>query len=357
MDARENPLLTLQQLGQSVWLDGVTPELIASGEFRRLIEEDGVSGFTASTAAFDGSSRVPRPNQEGTAWRHLTVRNVADAADLLGPAYTRSSGSDGFASLEVSPHLAHDSKGMLEEARELWRAVYRPNVMIGVPGTQAGLPVIRQLTADGINVNVTMVFGINRYWESCDAYCDGLEDRLGAGKSIDRIASVANFPLNPIDARIDSMLETLVPNDPAAKVRLAGKAGIACARMVYQDFKTISSLRRFREMVSRGAQMQRPVWTATRARSPAESATKYIEPLIGPGTVCAMSPDTLAAFREHGRSAPALHNGFAEAEDVMTCLRQLGIECEAVAQELGVDAIAASLRATDGALPAPGVAA
>lgn len=352
MGVRENPLHKLQHLGQSVWLDGVTPALIASGGFRRLIEEDGVSGFTASTAALRGSSCAPRSGHEGTAWQHLTVRDVADAADLLWPVYTRTGGANGFASIEVSPHLAYDTGGMLEEARELWHSAYRPNLMIAVPATRAGLPVIRQLIAEGISVNVTMLFGSVRYREAFDAYCDGLEDRLAAGMSVADVASVASFPLGLIDAHFDALLEVVARNKPHEAARLAGRAAVACATYAYADFHLLATNKRCKKLGAIGAQLQRPLWVCSLPGNPAEPATRYIEPLIGPDTISAMSPGTLAIYRENGRPATTLYKGFVDADAVMTDLGKLNIDWDTVAQELELKAIAASLANSDSAFPA-----
>lgn len=352
MDATENPLRTLQHLGQSVWLDGVTPALIASGELRRLIEEDGISGFTASTAAFQDGSCVARPGHEGANWQHLTVRDVADAADLLWPVYARTGAANGFACIEVSPHLAYDTEGMLEEARELWHSVYRRNLMIAVPATRAGLPVIRRLIADGISVNVTMLFGSFRYREAFGAYCDGLEDRLAAGLPITDIASVASFPLGLIDAHFDALLEGIARKEPDAAARLAGRAAISCATYVYADFHLLAANKRCKKLSAIGAQLQRPLWACSLPDDPAASAARYVELLIGPDTVTAMSPGTLAFYRENGHPATTLRRGFVDADAVMTDLGRLNIDWDAVAEELEIRATAASLANSDRAFPA-----
>lgn len=346
---KPSPLHKLQQFGQSVWLDGLSPQMIASGALEQLIREDGVSGVVASSVALGKPPQSHMAGENPAAWRQLSLRDIADAADLLWPVYEETHATNGFVSMEVSPHLAHDTEAMLDEARELWHAVYRPNVMIGVPGTRAGLPVIRRLIADGISVNVTMLFGADRYREAFDACCDGLEDRLAAGMFIEEIASVASFPLSLIDTHIDAMLEAVAQEHPAEAACLAGKAAIASARVIYQDFRMMAANRRWKRLTALGAQVQRPLWVSSHPGSPMETTYQYIEPLIGLDTVCAMSPEMLAAYRDNGQPTQTLRKGFPEAETIMADLAKLLIDHETMAQNREIEAIATSLAAVDGA--------
>lgn len=344
-----NPLAAIRSFGQSVWLDYLGRELIDSGGLRRLIEDDGVSGVTSNPAIFEraiagGSAYdavIARLTSEGkdpaTIYRHLTLGDVAAAADLLRPLHEVTAGADGFVSLEVSPHLAYDSEGTVREARELWAALDRPNVLIKVPATRAGLPAVRRLVAEGINVNVTLLFGLARYREVAEAYLAGLEARLQAKRSLRGVASVASFFLSRIDTLVDSLLEEIAKRggpDTTKAARLEGEAAVASAKLAYRDYQAIFSDKRFRSLADRGARPQRLLWASTSTKNPAYPDTKYVEPLIGPDTVNTMPLETLDAYRDHGRPAATLSADVGRAEAVLAGLREVGIGIDAIAQQL-----------------------
>ncbi len=351
---KANALQRLRSLGQSVWIDYLDRDMIDSGRLRRLIEEDGVAGATTNPAIFekaiDGGAvydEVIRAfagqgEDARMIYRRLTVGDVADAAALLYPRYEASDGMDGFVSLEVSPHLAHDSDGTLREARELWAALDRPNVMIKVPATRAGLPAIRTLIEEGINVNATLLFAPQRYREVADAYLAGMEDRLQGNRSLHGVASVASFFLSRIDTLADALLERIEKTGRAGAEEAAGlrgEAAIACANLAYRDYQTILSDRRFLALAERGARPQRLLWASTSTKNPQYADTKYVEPLVGPGTVSTMPLETLDAYRDHGCPDRTLSPDIAHAETVAVRLSELGISIDAIAQQLEEDGV------------------
>jgi len=258
-------------------------------------------------------------------------------ADLLRPAYDRRDGGDGFVSLEVSPHLAHDSAGTLIEARRLWTRVDRPNLFIKVPGTWEGLAAIRQLAAEGINVNVTLLFGLPRYRAVAEAYLDGLAERASRGLPLERVASVASFFLSRIDVLVDPQLEKIAQGG-GEKARdaasLVGESAIACAKVAREMYREILAGDRYTALAARGARPQRLLWASTGTKNPAYSDVKYLEPLIGPDTVNTAPLETIAAYRDHGRPALRLEQGTAEAGEVLERLAALGIDLAAVTQQL-----------------------
>ena len=346
---KPNALQRLRSFGQSVWVDYLDRELIDSGRLRRLIEEDGVAGATTNPAIFekaiDGGAvydqaikAFARQGEDARAiYRRLTVGDVADAAALLYPRYEASNGVDGFVSLEVSPHLAYDSDGTLREARELWAALARSNVMIKVPATRAGLPAIRTLVAEGINVNATLLFAPHRYREVADAYLAGLEDRLQGNRSLHGVASVASFFLSRIDTLADALLEQIAKMGGASAEKAAGlrgEAAIACAKLAYRDYHAVLSGQRFLALAERGARPQRLLWASTSAKNPQYRDTKYVEPLVGPGTVNTMPLETLDAYRDHGCPDRTLSPDVAHAESVAARLAELGVSIDTIAQQL-----------------------
>jgi len=352
---KPNPLLQLQDFGQSVWLDNLSRHLLTSGELRRLIEEDGLRGETSNPAIFekaideshDYDDAVRALAREGKSaaeiYQALTVDDIQRAADLFRPDYDRLDGRDGFVSLEVSPHLADDTAGSIAEARRLWAAVDRPNVFIKIPATRAGLPAISQLIGEGISINITLLFGLGRYSEVAEAYLAGLEARAAQDQPLERVASVASFFLSRIDVLVDPMLEkTIQAGGSRAEVArsLHGQVAIASAKMAYQIYKGIFSSDRFRHLEARGARSQRVLWASTGTKNPAYSDVKYIEPLIGSETVNTMPLETIDAYRDHGQPKARLEEDVAEAGRVLDRLPELGIDLGAVTQQLereGVD--------------------
>jgi transaldolase len=351
---RENPLLRLEQLGQSVWIDFLSRAMLVSGELVSLIQEDGVTGVTSNPAIFqkaiaessDYDAAIVELARQGLSageiYESLVVDDIRMTADLLRPVYDRLSGKDGFVSLEVSPHLARDSAGTVAEARRLWGRVDRPNIFIKVPGTREGLGAIRQLIGEGINVNVTLLFGLPRYRAVAEAYLDGLSERAARGLSLDRIFSVASFFLSRIDVLVDPLLAKLAQGEGRSAqmaASLKGETAIASAKIARKIYGEVIAEDRYRTLSARGAHPQRVLWASTGTKDPSYSDVKYIEPLIGGDTVNTMPLETLAAYREHGRPAARLEKGGQEAQQVLDRLAELGIDIDAVTQQLEEEGI------------------
>ena len=346
---KENPLLKIQDFGQSIWLDFLRRRMITSGELKGLIEKDGLRGITSNPKIFDdviaGShdydDHIRTLALEGKSteeiYAELTVKDVQDAADLFRPVFDESGGKSGFVSLEVNPHLARDVKATVSEARRLWRRLDRPNVFIKVPATEEGLKCIRQLISEGVNVNVTLLFGLPRYREVAQAYLSGLEDRAKNGKSLEGISSVASFFLSRIDVLVDPMLEEITADGgekAAPAVKAHGQVAIASAKEAYQIYKDIFAAQGFRGLEERGARPQRVLWASTSTKNPAYSDVKYVEPLIGPQTISTVPRETLDAYRDHGEPAPRLEDGIKEAREILGLLRELGIDIDRVTRQL-----------------------
>jgi transaldolase / glucose-6-phosphate isomerase len=344
-----NPLTKLETYGQSVWMDFLRRGMLKTGELARLIAEDGVAGITSNPSIFekaiagshdyDESIRVLALERrtEAEIYQKLTVDDMRAAADSFRDLYEKTAGGDGFVSLEVSPHLAHDTEGTIAEARRLWAAVGRPNLMIKVPGTPEGLPAIRRLIGEGINVNITLLFGLPRYREVAEAYLAGLEDLAAQDKKLDRIASVASFFLSRIDVLLDPELEKIVAAE-GEKAELAaavhGQTAIASAKVAYSIYRKIFYSDRFRALAARGARTQRLLWASTSTKNPAYSDLKYVEPLIGPETINTLPLETIIAYRDHGRPADRLADELDEARAALTALSRLGIDIDRTTQQL-----------------------
>jgi transaldolase len=346
---KDNPLVKVGAVGQSIWLDYISRRMIDSGELQRLIEDDGLKGVTSNPAIFqkaiagsaDYDPAIGSMARGGAGieaiYQALTVEDVGRAADLFRPLYDRLDGADGFVSLEVNPHLAHDTAGTVAEARRLWQALARPNVLIKVPATREGLPAIRQLISEGINVNVTLLFGLPRYREVAAAYIAGLEDRAAQGQRLERVASVASFFLSRIDVLLDPKLEKLVAaagSQARTAGDLVGQVAIASAKQAYAIYREIFGGDRFGKLAARGARPQRLLWASTSTKNPAYPDVKYVEPLIGPDTVNTLPPETLEAYRDHGDPAPRLTEGLDRAADVLKRLAELGIDLDQATRQL-----------------------
>jgi transaldolase/glucose-6-phosphate isomerase len=352
---KDNPLIKLHSLGQSIWLDFLRRGMLVSGQLQQLIDGDALMGMTSNPSIFekaiggshdyDDAIRVLALESKDVReiYETLTVEDVQRAADIFRPVYDETDGGDGFVSLEVSPHLAHDTKGTIAEARRLWAAVDRPNVLIKVPGTLEGLPAIQQLIGEGTNVNVTLLFGLPRYRQVAEAYIAGLEARAVRGLPLDHVASVASFFLSRIDVLVDPMLEGLMKGqDPSAELarRLHGQVAIASAKVAHEIFREISGSDRFGKLASKGARVQRLLWASTSTKNPAYSDVKYVEALIWPQTINTVPLETLDAYRDHGNPALRLEDGVAEARDVLQKLSEVNIDLDQVTQQLedeGVD--------------------
>jgi transaldolase len=344
-----NPLKELGTFGQSLWLDYIRRDLIASGKLRRLIEEDGIRGMTSNPSIFEKAIADSHDYDEDiraiafsgkgaeTIYETLSQQDVQKAADEFRPLYDRTDGKDGYVSLEVNPHLAHDTKGTIEEARRLWAALGRPNVLIKVPATANGLPAIQQLIGEGISVNVTLLFGLPRYRQVAEAYIAGLEARAAQGQPLKHLASVASFFVSRIDALVDPLLEKLIApgckeSDLARKAH--GQIAIASAKMAYQIYKEIFAGDRFTKLAAKGAQVQRLLWASTSTKNPDYSDVKYVEALIGPDTVDTAPLETLNAYRDHGEPKARLEQDVKEARWVLDRLPELGISIDNVTRQL-----------------------
>jgi transaldolase/glucose-6-phosphate isomerase len=346
---KENPLVKITNFGQGIWLDFLRRKMITSGELKELIKEDGLKGITSNPKIFDkviaGShdydddirALALEDKSPLEIYEILTIKDVQDAADLLRPVYDELKGKDGFVSLEVNPHLAREVEGTISEARRLWKKLNRPNVFIKVPATKEGLKCIRRLISEGINVNVTLLFGLPRYRQVAQAYILGLEDRIKEGKSIKGISSVASFFLSRIDVLVDPLLEEIAAGG-GQKAELAekthGRVAIASAKEAYQIYKEIFGGKRFGRLKEKGAQSQRVLWASTSTKNPSYSDVKYVEPLIGQQTVNTVPQETLNAYRDHGNPALRLEEDLEEAREVLSLLPQLGIDIDEVTQQL-----------------------
>src|SRR2546425_762544 len=347
-----NPLLQLTTCGQSYWLDNLTRDMITDGELHTRVTEQGLRGVTSNPATFHkaivGSSaydaqikQLVGEGRETTAiYEHLVVADVQDACDILRPVYDASAGVDGFVSLEVSPYLAHDALGTMQEARRLFSAVDRPNVFIKIPGTPAGIPAIEEMLYEGITVNITLLFGLKDYENVAQAYIRALERRRAAGKPVNNVVSVASFFLSRIDVLVDQLLgHRLHPGLPNASVacceQLLGKVAIATAKLAYQSFKRLFGSERWHALAAQGARVQRPLWASTSTKNPLYSDIMYVEPLIGPHTVNTMPAETIAAFADHGKVVDhAIETDLEEAHRVLLDLERVGIDFACVTWQL-----------------------
>jgi transaldolase/glucose-6-phosphate isomerase len=343
-----NPLKQLYKEGQSVWLDFIRRSLITSGELNRLIDEDGVSGMTsnpsifqkaiAGSADYDESLRKAldkNPHQDiKELYETLVIEDIQMAADVLRPAYDDTDGADGYVSLEVSPTLADDTEGTIVEAARLWKAVGRPNLMIKVPATKAGIPALESLIAKGINVNATLMFSLDHYESVAQAYIRGLEKC----ETPETIASVASFFVSRVDGSVDKALEL---NGQPEALALRGKAAVANAKLAYHRFKEIFSGHKFEVLAAKGARVQRPLWASTSTKNPDYRDVIYVEELIGRDTVNTLPPATLKAFRDHGQVEETITTNFGEAEALINRLGRLGIDLDAITHKLQVDGVAA----------------
>jgi transaldolase len=346
---KSNPVLGLESFGQSIWMDFISRGTISSGQLQKWIEQDGVSGVTSNPSIFekaitggddyDESIRTVTSKGIGSdeIFQALAIDDIQRVADLLRPMYDRTDGRDGFVSLEVSPGLAHDTTGTIAEARELWTRVNRPNVMIKVPATLEGIPAIHELTGEGINVNITLLFGLPRYRRVADAYLGGLETLAAKKKPLKPVASAASFFLSRIDTLIDPVLEKVMKRDhPQAGIaeRLHGQIAIASARVAYEMYKEMFSSDRFTRLANSGARTQKLLWASTSTKNPAYSDTKYVEALIGPDTINTVPVETLNAYRDHGHPEQTLDQEVHKAYQLLNKLPVVGIDLDAVTQQL-----------------------
>jgi transaldolase/glucose-6-phosphate isomerase len=352
-----NPLTQLQTFGQSIWLDYIRRDLLLDGELQRLITEDGLRGMTSNPAIFEkaiaGSTQYQdfldslanRTDLDAKGrYELLAIRDIQDAADLLRPVYQSTKKRDGYVSLEVSPYLAHDTNGSIEEARRLWKMVARENVMIKIPGTVEGIPAIRQLLSEGINVNVTLLFAQGVYEDVAAAFIDGVDKFAATGGDVSKVASVASFFISRIDSLVDSLIGDKLKNeiDPARKARLQsllGKVAIANGKLTYEAYQRIFSSPRWKALAAKGAQTQRVLWASTSTKNPKYRDVLYIEELIGPDTVNTVPPATLDAFRDHGKPRLSLTEDLDGARKTMADLAAAGIVMKDVTDKLTADGV------------------
>jgi len=352
---KQNPLKKLTALDQSIWLDYIRRDLVTSGELQRLMVDDELRGMTSNPSIFEKAITGSHDydveirtlkhlgNSVPEIYEALSQKDVKSAADIFWPVYERSRNVDGFVSLEVNPHLAHDTEGSIREGRRLWAALNRQNILIKIPGTSEGLPAIRQLLSEGINVNVTLLFGVTRYRQVVEAYLAGIGERLNRGKPVVAVTSVASFFVSRIDALIDPMLEKIMAqNGPEADLagQAHGQVAIASARMAYQTYLEFFRGSRFRELKFRGASNQRLLWASTGTKNPTYSDVKYIEALIGPNTVNTVPLESLNDYRDHGDPRVRLTDDLDLARRVFEILPQLGINIDEVTQRLEDEGVA-----------------
>jgi transaldolase len=329
-----NRLREIEALGQSVWLDNLSRRLLDDGELSRLIEDDGLSGVTSNPSIFEkgmGHSdryddmfrELARETEEPQEiFEQLAYRDIRDAADLLRPTFEQTEGQDGYVSFELPSSLAHDAAGSVAAAQKHRSSIDRPNVLIKVPGTEAGVEAFEQLTALGVNVNVTLLFAVPRYEEIAEAFLRGLEQRVERGELIDTSASVASFFVSRVDTKIDAELERL------GRPELRGRAAVANAKIAYESFRRIFSGPRWERLAAHGANVQRPLWGSTSTKNPDYPDTLYVDELIGPDTVNTMPDETLAAARDHATPARTVDHDFEGAHAAMDAVREAGVDVD-----------------------------
>jgi len=356
-----NPLLTIADYGQSIWMDNLTRDLIQSGELKQMIETRGIRGLTSNPAIFEkaiagnqiydadieAGIKAGKPTTD--IYESLIFDDIRNACDIFRSIYDSSGGLDGYVSIEVSPSLARDTEGTINEARRFYREIDRPNVMIKIPGTPEGMPAVETVIADGINVNVTLLFSVNSYVDAAWAYIRGLEKRVEKGEDISKLASVASFFLSRIDSKIDDRIDEMLKQgvdrlEKEAKLRtIKGKLAIANAKLAYQKYKEIIRSDRWHALAAKGANVQRLLWASTSTKNPEYNDVMYVNELVGPETVNTLPPATIEACADHCEIAPnRVETGVEEAQNLINSLQDpdIGIDLEAVMKELleeGID--------------------
>lgn len=353
MTTPTNPLKKLAALGQAIWLDFINRDLITSGKLQRLITEDSLQGITSNPSIFekaiaeshDYDQTIQKMMKSGkdvnAIYEAITQQDVGEAADQFLGLYQQTHGKDGYVSLEVNPHLARDTAGTIVEARRLWQALDRPNVLIKVPGTEEGLPAITQLISEGININVTLLFGVPRYEKVAEAYMAGLEARAAKGQAIDHISSVASFFLSRVDVLVDPLLEK------NQQKQLQGQVAIASAKIAYQLYNKLISSDRFKKLAAKGARPQRLLWASTSTKNPAYSDVMYVEALIGKDTVNTVPLETLNAYRDHGNPKLTLTDDLEKSYSVFEQLPPLNINLDKITQQLEDEGIEKFVKSFD----------
>lgn len=351
---RDNPLKKIETLGQSIWLDYIRNDMFKSGMLRQLIEEDGLRGITSNPTLFEKAisesniydldirTLAFRKKDTKEIYETLSQRDIQNAADEFRPLYEKTDGKDGYVSLEVNPHLAFDTQGTIEEARRLWAALNRPNVFIKVPATAAGLPAIRQLISEGINVNVTLLFGLSRYRQVIKAYKAGITARLEQGKPVKNVVSVASFFLSRIDSVIDPLEAEFVASGGEQAhfaTHICGQVAISSAKLAYKIYKQAFEGKHFIELVNKGASPQRLLWASTKPKNSDYSDIKYVESLIGPDTINTLTLETIEAYRKHGNPISKLQDDLTQANWVFSELPEVGININRITRRLEKDGV------------------
>ena len=358
-----SPLVELQKLGQSPWHDNIRRELLTSGKLQRMVADGDITGLTSNPTIFEkaigGSNHYDKQLRElalrgqgaEEIFDALAIDDIRNAADVFRPVFDRTNGIDGYVSIEVAPRWANDTQTTIREAHRLWETVDRPNLMIKIPGTRAGLPAVRRCIADGLNINVTLIFSLDRYDEVMDSYLRGLIDRLEAGKPVSHIASVASFFVSRLDTAVDKLLEerlqTAHPEERAHLEGLKGQAAIANAKLAYAGFRKKFSTEAAMALENQGARRQRPLWASTSTKNPAYPDVYYVEALVGPDTVNTLPPATIDAYRDHGRPEIHLDRNVDQARRVIEDLESLGIRMDAVTKKLEEDGVASFAKSFD----------
>ena len=353
-----NNIQKLAQLGQSIWYDNISRGVILRGELKKMVD-DGLLGVTSNPTIFDkaisGSDDYDEQIRElfehkpsidaGEIIQELMIRDIQMGCDVLKSAYDRTNHLDGYVSVEVAPGKARDTKATIEEVRNLWKRINRRNLMVKIPATKEGLPAIEQMTSEGCNINVTLIFSIERYREVADAFITGLERRAREGKPLDQVASVASVFVSRIDTLVDDLL---AKKDPAKYKHLMGKAAVANTKFVYQAFKELFGTPRFDDLKKKGATVQRPLWGSTGTKNPAYSDLLYVDTLIGPHTVNTVPPQTWAAILDRGKPALTVEAGLEEARKALNDLGGAGIDMQWVTRKLEDDGVAAFVKSFEG---------
>lgn len=355
-----NTLKEIKDHGQSIWLDSFDRHLMDSGELQKLIDEDGLSGITSNPSIFEkaikGSSDYDADIKQHTGDQQtneeiffgVAIKDIQRAADILKPVFDEAKGTDGFVSMEVSPHLANDTEGTITQAKDLWKRINRKNVMIKIPATKEGLSAIQTCISEGININITLLFGLERYREVTEAYISGLEERIKNNLPIKDIQSVASFFLSRIDVLIDPLLKEKKLD------KLVGEIAIASAKKAYEIYKEVFFSDRFRELEKKGATKQKVLWASTSTKDPAFSDVKYVEALIGPNTINTLPMETIDAFRDHGKVADHLENNLRDAGDQLNSLKVAGINLDDLTALLEKEGVEKFNNAYDSLLKAVG---
>ena len=351
-----NPLVELQKLGQSPWHDNIRRQLLTSGQLKKMVKDGDITGLTSNPTIFehaiadstDYDETIETLARQGETAREifdaLSIEDIRDAADVFAPVFKRTRGGDGYVSIEVGPEFAGDTAGTIKEAKRLWKAVDRPNVMVKIPATREGVPAIEQSIADGLNINITLIFSLERYEEVMEAYLKGLERRRAARKKIDHIASVASFFVSRVDGLVDKQLDDKIAalggESSGALQALKGQAAIANARLAYARFRDRFGTERFEALAKHGARLQRPLWASTSTKNPAYPDVYYVEALVGPDTVDTMPPATIEAYKDHGRPEVRVDRDLDQMRQVVEQLEEFGIHMDEVTHKLEVDGVA-----------------